>query len=134
MEHRWGKRCPLDLRVTLHLGSGAVVPGRIANVSLSGALVRTGASVPSLSRVVVDLDAGAWHLTRPRLVPAYAVRDATGEVALEWTEFSPPAVFALLADRGSEKIRRNATSYPDQHPRPSTALLRGGQFERRPWG
>jgi hypothetical protein len=134
VEHRWGKRCPLDLRITLHLSSGAVVPGRIANVSLSGALVRTSASVPSLSRVVVDLDAGAWHLHRSRLVPAYAVRETTGEVGLEWTEFSPPAVFALLSGRGSESLRRNAPSYSDQHTRPSTALLRSSEFEQRPWG
>jgi len=132
VEHRWGKRVPLDLAVTLHLSSGAVAYGRMVNASLSGALVRTNARVAPLSRVVMELDSDAWQHARPLLIPAYAIREAADWVALEWTEFSPPALAALLS-RPTDRLAANAKLHPDENEGCAIPSLRGGLFEQQPW-
>ena len=97
MEHRWGKRVPADVAVTLRLPSGAPIAGRMLNVSLSGALVRTGAKLPPASRLTVDLHTGGFQIGR-RSFLAHVVREVPGCVALEWSEFSPPAIHTLMAE------------------------------------
>jgi hypothetical protein len=97
MEHRWGKRSTLDLGVRLPLGSGAVDTGRIANASLSGAFLRTTRRLPAFTRVVVEFEGGSSRQSAPRCVPAYVVRTAPDGLGLEWYEFAPPAVAALLS-------------------------------------
>jgi hypothetical protein len=73
---------------------------------LSGALVRTQTRVPPMSRIVVQLDRSDRQHSRlhedrenasPQLVPAYVVREATDGIGIEWAEFSPPAIAAILA-------------------------------------
>jgi hypothetical protein len=96
MEHRWGKRSTLDIGVRLHLGSGVVDTGRIANASLSGALVRTTRRLPAFTRVVVEFERGSSRQSAQRRAPAYVVRMASEGLGLEWYEFAPPAVAALL--------------------------------------
>jgi hypothetical protein len=100
MEHRWGRRARVDMGITLHPGSGSVALGRLANVSLSGALVRTDMRLPTFTRVVVELPSqGAGHQANdraPAMLSAYVVREAPDGIGVEWTEFSPPAVAALL--------------------------------------
>jgi hypothetical protein len=96
----------LDLPVKLYLTSGTVVAGRIANASLSGALVRTQTRVTAMSRLVVELDRSdrqhsGLHADRgdasAQLVSAYVVREATDSIGIEWAEFSPPAIAAILS-------------------------------------
>lgn len=118
MEHRWGKRVSLDVPATLHDGEGGFARGRIVNASLSGALIRTEVQLPVLGRVTLELEdsgrAGASHL-----VQGYVVRHSAAGLALEWTEFYPPAVAALLA-------RATAVPQPDveRHLRPDSPTHR----------
>ena len=120
MEHRWGKRSALDIRIRLHLHSGAVDAGRIANASLSGAFVRPARSLPAFTRVVVELDGGTARQSAPQRVPAYVVRTAPDGLGLEWYEFSPPAIAALLARtvavRSSSAGVRSAENEPRHWP------------------
>jgi hypothetical protein len=97
MEHRWGKRAVLDIGVRLCLGSGAVDTARVANASLSGAFVRTASRLPAFTRVVVELDGDSARQSAPQRIPAYVVRTASDGLGLEWHEFAPPAIAALLA-------------------------------------
>jgi hypothetical protein len=116
MEHRWGKRSALDIGVGLHLGSGAVDMGRIANASLSGAFVCTTRRLPAFTRVVVEFEGGgSSRQGAPRCVPAYIVRTAPDGQGLEWYEFAPPAVAALLgpiAARSRNTGARTAENEP----------------------
>lgn len=100
MEHRWGRRARVDMGITLHPGFGKVARGRLANVSLSGALVRTDMRLPTFTRVLVELPSQDSSLESadgaPALLPAYVVREASDGFGVEWTEFSPPAIAALL--------------------------------------
>jgi PilZ domain len=119
MEHRWGKRSTLDIGVGLHLGSGAVDAGCIANASLSGAFVRTTRRLPAFTRVVVEFEGGSSRQSAPRCAPAYVVRTAPEGLGLEWYEFAPPAVAALLgpiAARSRNAGARTAEALAREHP------------------
>jgi hypothetical protein len=95
MEHRWGSRSSVNVTVTLQLASGRLTSGRIVNLSLSGALVRAETRVPAFSRVTVTLGRDNWAKESSQTIPAHVVREALGTVALEWSEFAPPAIRAL---------------------------------------
>lgn len=88
MEHRWGKRVSVDFPVQLRSTSGAVAAGRIADVSTSGALIRTDLKLDPLMRV--DIFIGDLP------VPAYVVRTPSGAVGVEWCELAPDIVSAIL--------------------------------------
>jgi hypothetical protein len=107
MEHRLGKRTSLNMPVMLNAGLGAFARGRIVNVSLSGALVRTELQLPLLVRITLELKHGATT-DASRLVQGCVVRHSAGGLGLEWTEFSPPAVADLL--------RRIATATAGREP------------------
>jgi hypothetical protein len=78
MEHRWGKRVPVDVPVRLRCRAGDMAEGRIVNISLSGALIRTHASLGRLTRVDIHLNG--------RVIPSYVSRiDSTG-IGVEWCE------------------------------------------------
>jgi PilZ domain len=132
MEHRWGIRFPADVAATLHLGDGAVVGARIANVSLSGALVLTDVKIPLFSQVTVQLELGRPGYLRSELARGYVSREARGGLGLEWNEFSPSAIEKLLSCVA-------ATLAPDVEPnlqhnsRPHPSFGGGGFFERRFW-
>jgi PilZ domain len=93
MEHRWGERFSANVAVRLHLGSGIVVKGRLADVSVSGAFVVTETQVPVLSRVFVELGIASSE-PGAQLVPAYVMREAPNGIGLEWVELSPSAIRA----------------------------------------
>jgi hypothetical protein len=96
MEHRWGRRARVDLGIALHPGFGAVARGRLTNVSLSGALVRTDLRLPTFAQVIVELVPQDSSDGRAEMISAYVAREAPDGFGLEWTEFSPPAIAALL--------------------------------------
>ena len=96
MEHRWGRRFPLNAAVKLRLRTGAVVAGRIANASISGAFVNAASGLPIYTYVLLDLDSDGARQSGPECIPAYVVRVALDGVGLEWGEFAPPAIVARL--------------------------------------
>jgi hypothetical protein len=92
MEHRWGRRVSLQVPVRLGMGTRPIGEGRIENVSLSGALVRTPAQIPLWARVDVALSRA--HDTS---ICAQVVREAPNGIALEWCEYAPPVIGELLS-------------------------------------
>jgi hypothetical protein len=111
MEHRWGKRAPVDVAVTLRLASGALERARIVNLSLSGALVRTEVPLPLYSRVLVKLAAKDSFAGSPQAVSALVVREALGGVGLEWPDFALPAIRALLI-KSAETVQTGSEIEP----------------------
>ena len=108
MEHRWGKRFPLNTAVKLRLRSGAVVAGGIANASLSGAFVQTTSRLPIYTYVLLELDSDGVQQSGPECIPAYVVRTVPDGVGLEWSEFAPPAVVARLPNRRRGRAKLGA--------------------------
>lgn len=96
MEHRWGIRRTLDVGVKLYVGSKPPRLGRLLNASSSGAYVATSGPLPLMTRVHLALGwDGFQHADRHRIA-AHVVRSDGRGIAIEWQEFAPLPVLALI--------------------------------------
>jgi len=96
MEHRWGKRHLIDLPVRLDARPHVFALARLSDASSSGAYLETRAAPPLMTRVHVQLQWGSFQREEPYRIPAYIVRaDDTG-IGLEWCEFAPAPIPALI--------------------------------------
>ena len=99
MEHRWGVRHLLDVSVRLDGRPQVLTFARLKDASSSGAYVETRIAPPMLSRVFIEL-----HWDRrddSKRIAAYVVRTEQDGVGLEWCDFAPRAILALI-----ERLRR----------------------------
>jgi hypothetical protein len=96
MEHRWGHRHEISRPVHLGTRNGIAARGRICNVSISGAFVVSPVPVSLFSYVQVQFTAMLDGKRTSTAVEGHVVRkDATG-FGIEWCEFAPDAVRALV--------------------------------------
>lgn len=96
MEHRWGVRRPLNVGVKLYIRRSLPKFGRLLNASASGAYVAMSATPPIMSRVHVALGWDRLQRGGRHRVAAYVVRvDARG-IGIEWHDFAPSPVLALI--------------------------------------
>ena len=96
MEHRWGNRRALSLGVKLYTRHGPPKFGRLLNASASGAYVAMSAMPPIMTRVQIALGWNRLQRGGRHRIAAYVVRiDARG-IGIEWHEFAPPPVLALI--------------------------------------
>jgi len=105
MEHRWGQRIDVDVNVQLKTKGGLAGYGRVCNVSVSGAFVRTTVPVPVLSRVQVVIPAGKQD---PRVIAAYdgqVIRRTDEGLAIEWRIVSPEILRTMAALSPATKAR-----------------------------
>jgi PilZ domain len=96
MEHRWGRRCELYRMVLLRTAGGEALSARLRDISLSGAYLESTASVALMQPIDVEIRIGSEWQARSCAVRGCVVRlDARG-VAIEWYDFAPGAICALL--------------------------------------
>jgi hypothetical protein len=96
MEHRWGHRREIKRPVHLETRSGLLSRGYITNVSISGAFVVSPLVAPLYSYVQVQFT-GMSHGKRTSMaVDGQVVRKEDGGFGIEWCEFAPEAVRALV--------------------------------------
>ena len=100
MEHRWGQRVQIDIPVVLRCEPYGVVPGRLENLSISGARVSTKLALPRFAQVDLILEA-PFDLEHPgqrrtARIRAYIVRRQNDSFGLEWIDMAPEAVTALI--------------------------------------
>ncbi len=86
MEHRWGRRQPIDLMVQFSAVPGKIGIGRLVNISSSGAFMETAMPLRPLS--VVHLGRASIPLgeTRGNAIAASVVRQNAMGVGLEWCD------------------------------------------------
>jgi hypothetical protein len=100
MEHRWGQRVATSLAVRLRGGVNGCAPGRLLNVSVSGALIATTLDLPPAARITVQATLNQGGTESLCALRATVVRAAAGVIAVEWLELAPlPAVELLAAAR-----------------------------------
>lgn len=96
MEHRWGTRQPLDVGIKLYVGSKPAKTGRLLNASSSGAYVATSIPLPIMTPIQLALGwDGFQHADRHRIA-AYVVRSDARGVGIEWQDFAPLPVPAMI--------------------------------------
>lgn len=93
MEHRWGIRHLLDVSVRLE---GLPSFARLRNASSSGAYLETRAAPALDSRVLLELRCGLGRDGGRCRVAAYIVRRDERGIGVEWCEFAPQPVLALI--------------------------------------
>ena len=134
MEHRWGERFAVRMTVELSSGSAPPVSGSLENLSASGAFVRMDERGPPRGPIVVILRHQAAEGVRSARLAAYVVRESATGVGIEWCQFAPRAIRALLmgrdagADRAGARKARTARR-PSREPdtaMPSRAQLTAG--------
>jgi PilZ domain-containing protein len=96
MEHRWGERVGVDIPVRITVHPFAVRNGRLSNLSVSGACIKTDFDLRVLSRIQVAIDLPQRSKHEAPSVAAYVARKLKDTIGIEWCEFAPPAVSRLL--------------------------------------
>ena len=96
MDHRWGERIVVDLAVQLLCHPRTIAVGQLANVSVSGAYVRTG-FVPALLAPVRILGFLSEHEgMRREAIEGYVVRRERGGFGIEWFDLAPAGICRFL--------------------------------------
>jgi len=100
MERRWGNRVELDENVTVMRDGELVGVARLQELSLSGAFLRAKWRLPLLARVHVEVPRiRGERRSRDTMVEAFVARQSDDGMGLEWCEFAPPGVAAIMEER-----------------------------------
>jgi hypothetical protein len=129
MEHRWGERLQVDFPVRVIAHRFSVRGGRLADLSVSGALVKAEFEARLLSRIQVAIDLPLWPKHESPIVEAYVARRHKHEFGIEWCEFAPRAVSELLravVTRPHAHLRRRTGPASLTMSRLSAPLLKHG--------
>ena len=118
MEHRWGIRRTLDVGVRLHVRASLPGFGRLLDASASGAYLVTGMKLPIMTRVQIALGWDGLQGGGRHPITAYVVRAAARGFGIEWAQFAPASVLALID--GPKVASSRATRAAA--PRPGTPL------------
>jgi hypothetical protein len=113
MEHRWGMRRTLDVGVRVYVRPRLPGFGRLLNASSSGAYVATNIKPPIMALVHVALGWDGLRRGGRHRIAAYVVRSDARGIAIEWREFGPSPVRALIDSlevSPSRKARRAAAA------------------------
>ena len=122
MEHRWGVRHLLDVSVRLDGRPQVLTFARLKDASSSGAYIETRTAPPMLSQVWVELD---WDRRNDSSrIAAYVVRTAQGGVGLEWCDFAPRAILALIGRSRRLVARDRREDIPATIRRLPSAMVR----------
>jgi hypothetical protein len=98
MEHRWGPRRDIDQAIHVWTPTGTAAAGQLRNVSSSGGYIETSLPVEPLMRVKVQLKLSGpvGHGSSRLKAEGHVVRVGRDGFAVEWCEFAPPAIRALI--------------------------------------
>ena len=127
MEHRWGHRVGVDLPVRITGNPFSVQAGRLINLSVSGAFIRTGAELRKLSRVSIVIANPSMVRCQAPTLCAYVARNLGDGLGIEWCEFAPPEVTRMLQSltaRPHNILRRIENPVAISIARISTPLLK----------
>lgn len=96
MEHRWGIRRTLNVGVKLYVRGSPPRFGRLLDASASGGYVASSPPLPIMSRVQIALGWDGFHRDGHLRIAAYVVRTDAHGIGIEWREFAPLPVLALM--------------------------------------
>ena len=91
MEHRWGQRFLLDLPASVADGNGWTAPARVRDISASGAFLECSPPA-SVTRVLIRFKGREVS----SILTGDIVRVTADGIGIEWGEFAPAAVAAVL--------------------------------------
>src|SRR5262245_10886119 len=104
MEHRWGQRVEVGMKVRFSCLPYAIGTGRLRDISVSGAFIETTVRPPLFARVHVEIILPTSARTKHYSVAAHITRHAPDGIGIEWLVFAPAAVAHLLKARATEAL------------------------------
>ena len=129
MEHRWGERIRVSVpvRVSAHAFSGHA--GRLTNLSVSGGRLQVDTDLRLLSRVEISVVLPYRSKHEAPVVHGYVTRKYRDGFGIEWCQFAPAVVAALLRDavRHPYTTRHRAGGPMLVRPRTPGSLLKHAQ-------
>ena len=129
MEHRWGERVGVDIPVKITAHPFSVRPGRLQNLSVSGAFIRMDHDLRLLSRIQVAIEMPQRSKHDAPVLAAYVARKYKDGIGIEWCKFAPPPVPQLLHSftmRRHIRLRRPESAAAIAITRLSSPLLKHG--------
>jgi len=129
MEHRWGQRIGVDLPVKVTAQAFSTRTGRLENLSVSGAFIRSDFELRLLSRISVAIELPQRSKHDAPTVDAYVARKYKDGIGIEWCHFAPPEVSRLLqsfAMRRYARVRKPELPAAKALSRLSPPLLKHG--------
>jgi hypothetical protein len=103
-EHRWGERLSVNVPVML-VGAGRTFePGRVTELSISGARIETCFARVVLANVTLIVLGARSGLLHSRVIRGYVVRQSGGAVNVGWWSLYPATVEQLLAFSAARKL------------------------------
>lgn len=98
MEHRWGDRRKMMLRVRLYGPGPQSAIGRLMDVSLSGCYIKTMATLSTLIPIHIEVDErqGGNAAAAPMRLSGRVIRQGATGVGVEWEEFDSGTLGQLL--------------------------------------
>jgi hypothetical protein len=109
MEHRWGRRVPVDLDVQIFADPASAGWGRLRDISISGGFIETALRTPVLSALCMTVPATRYG--DASVVHAAVVRNDVDGVGVEWFDGAADAVAALMQEAAGWLVRTRA---PDE--------------------
>ena len=110
MEHRCGKRYPVDVGVYARSLRGALSSvGNLCEISISGGFVRTALPIQMLAYISVELLIDG----RPA-IEGQVVRRTCSGIGIEWNEYAPWLVQLLTERTPALPLRRSGPSPPSE--------------------
>jgi hypothetical protein len=96
MDHRWGQRVAVDMAIQLLSHPRTIAVGRLMNVSVSGAFVRTGLVPALLAPVRILGFLSESEGSRREAIEGYVVRRERDGFGVEWFELAPAGICRFL--------------------------------------
>jgi hypothetical protein len=136
MEHRWGLRARVDEVVHVWAPGHVGASGRLTDVSISGALVRSSLPVHLWSRVKFRFATSNHGVGKTRsTAEAQVVRLEEDGFAVEWSEFAPLVARALIRNARTQILKQRegaSTQNAESLSGESSAFLSDASESGRP--
>ena len=97
LEHRWGERVRVNIPVRVSAADLARAEGRLKNLSLSGAFMKSDCELRLHALIEVRIELPP-PVSRAAVIEAHVSRKHNEGVGIEWCEFAPNIVKELLRD------------------------------------
>lgn len=113
MEHRWGLRREIDRAVHLWTPTGVAAAGRLRNISISGAFVVSTLPALPMTPVRINVKPLTGEGKVNLVLAAQVIRCEPDGFAVEWSDFAPATVRALIRAARAQSLGR-ASGGPNQ--------------------
>jgi hypothetical protein len=129
MEHRWGRRIVVDIPVLMtNADSSLNRLAQLANLSITGALIKADFLPRVLSRVQIVFGSSLNRQGHLLIIPAYVVHNHQHGIGVEWLESASPAVTDLVGAASAQLL-----AVQDGHPVSHAITYGSFTGNRAPW-